>query len=231
MIISHRHRFIFIKTRKTAGTSIEAFLAPHCGPDDVLTPLEPPVDGHTARNDRGRWPVLSELAGFAAQGRWREAQLSLGHWRTRRKFFKHMSAERVRARVSPEIWKGYFKFCVERNPFDKSLSHYHMLKALGQTEDFDSYLAGGNLCLNEQLYTDRHGQLLVDRVLRFEDLDAEFGEVMERLGLPYAGSISVRAKTGYRKNRAGYAKILTSDQRSLIERVFASEIARHGYQF
>src|SRR5437762_6689028 len=42
MIISHKHKFIFIKTVKTAGTSLEVFLSQHCGPDDVLTPFAPP---------------------------------------------------------------------------------------------------------------------------------------------------------------------------------------------
>ena len=39
MIVSHRHRFIFIKTRKTAGTSIEIALSAHCGPDDIMSPI------------------------------------------------------------------------------------------------------------------------------------------------------------------------------------------------
>jgi hypothetical protein len=36
LIISHRHRFIFLKTRKTAGTSVEIALSRFCGPDDVI---------------------------------------------------------------------------------------------------------------------------------------------------------------------------------------------------
>jgi len=39
MIISHKHKFIFIKTRKTAGTSIEIFLSQFCGKNDTLTPI------------------------------------------------------------------------------------------------------------------------------------------------------------------------------------------------
>jgi hypothetical protein len=39
MVISHRHRFIFVKTARTAGTSIEIFLSTHCGAGDVLTPF------------------------------------------------------------------------------------------------------------------------------------------------------------------------------------------------
>ena len=40
MIISHEYKFIFIKTVKTAGTSIYHYLAPLCGPDDILSPIE-----------------------------------------------------------------------------------------------------------------------------------------------------------------------------------------------
>jgi hypothetical protein len=38
MIVSHRHRFVFVTTRKTAGSSIEAALSPLAGPDAVVTP-------------------------------------------------------------------------------------------------------------------------------------------------------------------------------------------------
>ncbi|MEQ8693689.1 MAG: hypothetical protein RIC89_22990 [Pseudomonadales bacterium] len=112
---------------------------------------------------------------------------TIGHRRAGRKFFKHIAAERIRERIPRQVWEGYFKFCVERNPFDKTLSHFHMRKALGEARDFDDYLDAGDLCVDYPLYTDRAGRLLVDRVLHFENLDVEFGEVMARLGLPYAG--------------------------------------------
>lgn len=57
MIISHKHKFIFVKTRKTAGSSIENFLYKKLGPDDICTgsPLDgtprlnhPVEDGHVS---------------------------------------------------------------------------------------------------------------------------------------------------------------------------------------
>jgi hypothetical protein len=39
MILSLEHKFIFLRTKKTAGTSIELALSDLCGPDDVITPL------------------------------------------------------------------------------------------------------------------------------------------------------------------------------------------------
>ena len=53
MIICHQHRFIFVKTLKTAGTSIEVFLSQHCGPLDVVTPILPHVEPHRPRNHEG----------------------------------------------------------------------------------------------------------------------------------------------------------------------------------
>lgn len=41
MIISHKYRYIFLKTNKTAGTSVEIALSRFCGPDDIITPITP----------------------------------------------------------------------------------------------------------------------------------------------------------------------------------------------
>ena len=41
MIISKSNKFVFIKGRKVAGTSIEAGLSMLCTSDDILTPITP----------------------------------------------------------------------------------------------------------------------------------------------------------------------------------------------
>jgi len=51
MIISHEHKFIFLKTKKTAGTSIELALSELCGLDDVITPLTTVDETRTAIAD------------------------------------------------------------------------------------------------------------------------------------------------------------------------------------
>jgi len=40
MIISHKYKFIFIKTRKTAGTTIEYNLSKYLGKNDIICPSE-----------------------------------------------------------------------------------------------------------------------------------------------------------------------------------------------
>ena len=39
MILSHKNKFIFLKTKKTASTSIELLLSKVCGKNDIITPV------------------------------------------------------------------------------------------------------------------------------------------------------------------------------------------------
>ncbi len=64
MIVSHKHRFIFLKTNKTAGTSVEIALSKFCGPDDVIPPLIP--EDEAKRAELGR---LSEERNWAQKRR------------------------------------------------------------------------------------------------------------------------------------------------------------------
>lgn len=195
MIISHKYRFIFVKTLKTAGTSIEVFLSHHCGMHDVLTPIIPHVEPHRPRNYEG--------------------------------FFNHMPAAQIRDRVGPDVWNCYFKFCVERNPWDKTLSYYHMMNhRRGGGLTFDQFLAEGDFPINYPKYTEPGdpAQVIVDRVLRYERLNEELAEVFGRLGIPFNGSLGVNAKSEYRTDRRPYREVYTPCQFDLVASVFAREL-------
>ena len=227
MILCHKHRFIFIKTRKTAGTSIEIFLSRHCGPEDVVTPIQPPVPGHQPRNHQGFWNPLPELRN--QPGRWRA---TLRELRRRRKFYNHIPARVLRQRVPPEVWRDYFVFCVERNPWDKTLSHFAMIQERsGGHLTLDDYLAQGFFPQDFDKYTDERGNLLVDRVIRYESLAQELREVFEMLGVPFDGHLGVRAKSDYRRDRRPYQEVYTPEQREIIAAAFAREIELFGYRF
>jgi len=229
MILSHKYKFIFIKTAKTAGTSIEVFLSKHCGPTDILTPIEPPVEGHQPRNYEGFINPLPEI--LERPGKiFSTVRHSLTN---REKFYRHMPASDVQRRVSADVWNGYFKFCVERNPWDKLLSHYHMHAAReGGSLSLDEYLARGRFPINYFRYTDRPGKkVIVDRILRYENLLTELGEVFSQLEIPFEGTLGVRAKSEYRTDRRSYQEVFNDEQRRIVEKAFAKEIELHGYSF
>lgn len=229
MILSHKHRFIFIKTVKTAGTSIEVFLSKRCGPQDIVTPIVPPIEGHQPRNYEGFINPIPEIVD-------RPGKLfsALRHTITScTKFYNHMPAREVKNRVPIHIWNGYFKFCVERNPWDKVLSHYHMHVAReGGSLSFDDYLARRRFPINYFRYTDRSGRnVVVDRIVRYENLLAQLGEVFSQLNIPFDGTLGVAAKSEYRADRRPYQEVFNEAQRRIVENAFAKEIQLYGYRF
>jgi hypothetical protein len=150
MIISHKYKFIFIKTLKTAGTSIEVYFSSLCGEGDILTPISPPEEGHVPRNHEG--------------------------------FYNHMPAFQIRTKVDKAVWNEYFKFCFDRNPWDKMISQYHSVNSLffGQKLTFDDFMRRTNLWpFNYPLYTENgnHKHIIVDHVARYEDLSTELQNI------------------------------------------------------
>lgn len=227
MIISHKYKFIFIKTVKTAGTSIEVFLSPHCDEHDVFTPVYPHIDPHVARNYKGFFNPFPQLV----SDRGRCAGRIIRELIKRKRFYNHIPARVVRDRVSSRIWNDYFKFCVERNPWDKTLSHYHMKNyRSGGRLTLEQYFAKGRFCKNYKRYTDNKGRLLVDQVVKYENLADSLGEIFSDLGIPFDGSLGARAKSEYRSDRRPYREVLSEAQMEIIANEYAQEISMHGYQ-
>ncbi|MGF1535240.1 MAG: hypothetical protein ACFB4J_01975 [Elainellaceae cyanobacterium] len=231
MIISHKHRFIFIKTMKTASTSLEVFLSQHCGDRGVITPIYPPVKPHHAQNYQSGFNPLPELW-LRARHR-QPLQSTLKDYRTCNRFYNHLPAYAIRARVPRQIWRTYFKFCVERNPWDKTLSYYHMRRYDSkQPLSFKAYLSHGDFCLNYPYYTDLGGdRIIVDRVIHYEALSQGLSDVCQRLDIPFSGTLDIWAKADRRNDYRPYQDIYTPAQRQLIETVFAKEIELHDYRF
>jgi len=194
-----------------------------------LTPIEPPVEGHQPRNYRGSINPIPEI--LERPGKIFSA---LRHSiASREKFYRHMPALEVRKRVPRDVWKSYFKFCVERNPWDKVVSHYHMHAAReGGSLSLDEYLARGRFPINYFRYTDRSGRkIIMDRILRYENLTADLSEVFAQLNIPFDGTLGVAAKSEYRTDRGPYQEVFNAEQRTIVEKAFAKEIELHSYRF
>lgn len=227
MIISHKFRFIYIQNRKVGGSSVQACLGRHCGPEDILT-----SNGRIpGQNSKGFWNIWKELRERGGPTRLRQLASDLLYLK---KFEPHMSGLTIKARVPSHVWDRYFKFCIERNPWDKTLSYFFMKQHHPQFSGvtFDQFLErGGNLCSDYSNYTDPKGSLLVDQVLRYESLRDDLERVCAMLGIPFEGDIHFKINSEQRSDRRPYVEVYSPEQRSVVERIYNREIKMFGYAF
>ena len=245
MIVNHKYRFIFLKTMKTASTSIEIALSQYCGPDDIVTRLgwrdEPkrselgfqgpanyliPKDQYTSQDWVRHFRYAPHRIRRSLVGR-------EGDVRKEVSFYNHMPASAVRERLDQEVWNGYFKFCYDRNPWDRAISAYYWEnrseKTLPDFYPFLEELQRKDLISNFPIYS-IDGRIAVDRVLHYEKLDSELPELAETLGLP--GPLTpARAKQQFRKDRRPYSEVYTDRERDFVAAACANEIRELGYEF
>lgn len=217
MIINHQYKFIFLKTRKTAGTSIEIALSRFCSGRDVFTRRDKAVGG--ARN------TAVPLRNCSS------ADLSSLFFRGKiPRFYNHAPAEFVKQRVSEEIWSSYYKFAFERDPFDKAISRYYWSTRQQEPRPtIGDYLSNVRVELlsNWSIYA-INDHIAVDFLGRYETLQADLERVKQQLGLP-GDLLLPRAKGGHRKNMDHYSQVLDEASRVRVETVCAKEIHALGY--
>ena len=229
MIISHKHKFIFIKTRKTAGTSIEVALSKICDDGDVITKINL-ADEANRKEIGGRSPQNYHLPvnryGY-------EDWMRLAIRRKRKQFRNHNTAAEIKANVDPQVWSSYFKFCFERNPFDKAVSHFCWLGGPDEFGSFENYVDRGSLGLIKGYDAYAIGGVVaVDKVYRFEDLPGGMADISSRLGLQVPLRLpDRRAKSTTRKDSIHYNQVISSDMKALLTTTFAREVALMNYEF
>lgn len=230
MVVSHEHRFIFLKTRKTAGTSVEVFLSGIAGEDAIVTPVEPPEPGHRPRNYRGPWhynflPAMRADPGLP-EAFLRNPRGRLGLYRH---YWNHAPAWLARAKLGEELWDGYFKFCFERNPWDKFVSLYwwatHELAQRPTLEEFVSSPRGLGSS-DWPLYT-LDGEIAVDAVGRYERLEDDLRSLLGRLGLTAEVELP-RAKSNHRGRDD--SALLSRQGAERIGELFRHEVEAFGYK-
>jgi len=155
MIVSHKYKFIFVKTRKTAGSSIEKYLFPYLGPDDICTGSDrdqtPALNAHLLPDRNGH--VGSE---FIAE-----------HFPTEYKNYYKFSVERNSwdKVVSYYYWYGKTKPAKVKNGFD-----HFVLTSGKKLSDWKMYTNKSIFCVDDVfLYEDLHNQFCKQTVIPYNN--------------------------------------------------------------
>jgi hypothetical protein len=178
MLLSNRHRFLFVHIAKTGGTSVRSALCRRCWKDPLQIPLY----------------ICSRLSHLS------------GH-RIGAKFSRHAPAVVAREMLCPSYFDSLFKFAFVRNPWDRLVSSYHHFVReqrsilieyhVDSFDDFVSWLVedtasyrGPKEVLVAALrrpqiehLLDFHGRTIVDHVGRFEQLHNDFADICRRLDI------------------------------------------------
>jgi hypothetical protein len=213
MLISHRHRFIFIHVDKAAGSSLQDALAPF-------------ADNGAVSRVRKRLMLLGPVNRISGLHRFVQ-------------FSQHAAAEEVRRCLPAAQYSAYFKFGFVRNPWDRLVSRYHYLKrntshrhsrlvnAMSGFPEYVRWEMDRNMRLTHQhaYLCDKEGRLIVDFVGRFENLRDDFVRATEKIGittsLPHLNATESK----------DYRKFYTPELRDTVADFYKRDIELFGYDF
>jgi hypothetical protein len=229
MIVSHAHRFIFLKTKKTAGSSTEFALAEFCGDDDIITPASPGEEhlrgARGAQNYWLPWRRRSPL-GILRAGFSRTPERHIG-------FYNHMPASRARKLLGPKIWSGYFKFAFERNPWDRQVSLYYWRYPDPQTRpDFETFLTDRRwlrTTKNFGIYA-IGDEVAVDFVGRYDRLLPDLRTALAEVGISEEPRLP-GLKTQTRAKGRDYRSYYNDQTRDIVADLYRREIDAFGFEF
>ena len=236
MLVSHRKKFIYTKTIKTAGTSVESYFEQYCMPEGEW------------KESHSREEYVSETGIIGYRGPNRKGLT----------WYNHMPARKILKLVGPDIWESYYKFTVVRNPFDKLISEYFMLdyrkknrsliekisamkrrilkrespidrvKGKTEVERFRSWIQEGGGSIDRDKYI-IGGQVCVDYFIRFDDLHEGLKHVCNNLRVPFEYSRIPKFKSGYRHQKIKIHDYYSKEIELIVKKKYAWELERFGY--
>jgi len=230
MILSHRHRFIYIKTYKTASTAIEAALSAICGPDDVITPASEQLMKYRVNETAQNWRL--DHPDVPKRKLWRRLlRRPERRYHPTVGYYEHMPGWRVRKYVGEDVWNGYYKFTFERNPWDRQVSWYYFkTKSKNERPSFAAFNRDKRKAWveNFDLYA-INDEVALDFVGKWEMLEQDFPAVMERLGLQDSVTLPVANVSPDREK--DYRSYYDESLKDLIAGWYRREIDYFGYEF
>ena len=207
MLISRKKKFIFIHIYKNAGTSITNALIPIAASKLQLKLM--------------RLIKFLNLRCYDLQP-----------------YSGHIKASELVKLMGKENFKSYFSFAIVRNPFDLQVSlylyilmmtnHYQheIIKNLGSFDAYIKWRCDENNELQRDFVYSEDGELLVDFIGKYEDLENDFKIICDRIGVTL-----ILPRLNVSDNRKEYQQYYTEESIELVRHAFEADFSLFGYDF
>ena len=183
MIISHKHKFVFFRVRKTASTSIQLFLAKQCGPDDIISK----IFNFDPKRDKDNYKTLpGQNIKFIKDGKAIHVDI-----------FKLLQ-KNPKLKVFIEKYK---KIISVRNPWDAKISQFwHRIYLDNQKisnneikQSFKSFVKNNESMKNYKYYFDSLGGKTFDFIIRYENIENDLKKLCKQLNIKYEPLLSTKS--------------------------------------
>lgn len=213
MIVSFKHRFIYIKNRKVGGTSLERYLIEKLVDKETDINTGSFVNGYASNNIKGK------------DGKEVSGHLSI------------FDISKILKKPLQELLSYFYIFCIERNSFDKCVSAYHFHKSKYDLS-FTEFLKNA-----ERIYIPKDWGMyaingnVIGNVFQYENFEKVFNSLNFQLNLTNEKLLSLNEfinyqdKTGFRPKNDSYKKYYDIETKSLVEKIFKDEINQFEYKF
>ena len=209
MLVSHLNEFIFIKTHRSASTSIEVLLQPFCTKDQSL------LTGKERQNS-----ISDERGIIGYRGPCANKKLIV--------FRNYTSISELITQLGLETVNKYFKFCVVRDPWTKLVSAF-MDQA--KFKNFNDFVRNRiHIYYDWPLYT-VDDKPVMDFVIRFDYLKSDLKKALAKVGIntKIINNMQEFKKTKDKRRGLKWKSFFDKNLDEMVQKHFEKEIVNFGF--
>ncbi len=242
MLYLKQPNLIFIKSRKTAGTSLEIALSMAAQTGDVVTRLALPDEllrqklggpfpFGWAEDEALEYKYIAFIRQLLKEGRTDISNKDLPpEFKKGRAFFNHMGPKEIVAQIGEDAFEAAYTVSMCRDPYEKLVSQawFRAGNTGASFEDMIAHFLAKPEVTNQPLYF-LEGEMVIDHVIRYEHLKDDIADLEAATGLSILEHMS-HAKGGYRRDDRPAREVLTPEQKRRCFDMCRWEFEYFGYE-